>query len=283
MWAKAGYDSPYFFDSKVWERIEPAYVRLTKIFRQGGNEAFKNALNLIRIGSKDGLEYINQRAGQVPVSGAIKLCFRNAEADEINQSALNMLGGETQTYQGVTIGNEVTAFPSPEQLVLKIGARVITTCNHDSFPFEPEYINGDMGTVVRMTDDVITVEFDRGFVFDITRHTWEIGEPKSDDQGELVEDPNSDKSAYIQFPLKLAWAISVHKSQGMTLEKVHIVCGSNRAFASGMAYVALSRCRHLETMTIDRKLTTSDLRLNPRVVEWYQDVVRQIDQEAVAA
>jgi ATP-dependent DNA helicase PIF1 len=279
-WDQKGYASPYFFDSKVWERVDPQYVRLTKIFRQEGNDSFRDALNLIRIGSKEGLEVINERAGQFPVEGAVKLCFRNAQADEKNQYALAMLGGESKVFNGISQGETPNDLPSPKALVLKIGARVIATVNHNNFPHEPEYINGDMGTVKAMGDDWVDVDFDRGFTHRMTWNVWEFGDVKSDGQGELIADPQGEASSYTQIPLKLAWAISVHKSQGMTLDRVHIDCGEDHAFASGMAYVAISRCRRLDTMSLNRPLTIQDLKLNPRVVEWYQEVTRNVVVEA---
>jgi hypothetical protein len=282
-WNRLGYESPYFFSSHVWKQIKPEYVRLTKVFRQSGNDEYRDALNLIRRGRTEGLDFINERAGQMPAEGAIKLCFRNDIADEKNRSAFLMLGGESKTYVGRTIGEVPSSeFPSPEQLTLKVGARVIATANHNNFPDDPVFINGDLGTVVAMKDDSITVEFDRGITYDVTPHEWECGTSEVDQESGELQMSSGESSAYIQFPLKLAWAISVHKSQGMTLERVHIDCGDGSAFASGMAYVALSRCRHFETMSISRKLTELDLRLNPHVVEWYQDVERRTTMEMAA-
>lgn len=273
-WQSLGYESPFFFDSHVWKRIRPEYVVLDKIFRQEGNTQFRDALNQIRLGDWRGLEVVNSRHGEIPADGSIKLCFRNADADEINRSAFNMASGDTKVYYGKASGDfGQSAAPSPHELALKVGCRVIATVNEEvEMGEDPRYVNGDMGTVVKLEPDCVLVEFDNGKRIWMHRHKWSCGDTELRDGELFTEDPRT-APTYEQIPLKHAYGISVHKSQGMTLEKVHLE-NPKPAFAHGLSYVALSRCRHLGTLSILRKLERRDLIVHPRVTEWWQEMSR---------
>lgn len=271
---RRGYTSPYWFDSHVWQACKPEYIQLTKVFRQQGDTAFTDALNRLRLGEYESLAYLNKRAGEIPASGAIKLCFHNKVANEINETELMMLSGEAKTYRGITVGDvSEHDLPSPRELSLKVGARVVAVVNDPwSGPLDdPRFTNGDLGTVTTLNSDSVVVLFDRGCEFEIGVHSWEFSPIKEDETGDLFIDESKDAPCYSQIPLKLAYAISVHKSQGMTLDKVHIQIPST-AFAAGQTYVALSRCRNFETMTISRPLRAKDVRIHPRVAEWHRQV-----------
>lgn len=271
---KRGYTSPYWFDSHVWQASRPDYIQLTKVFRQQGDTAFTDALNALRLGDYESLGYLNKRAGEVPVTGAIKLCFHNKVASEINELELLVLNGESKTYQGVTLGEVAEHdLPSPRELKLKVGARVVAIVNDpNADPLgDGRFMNGDLGTVTKLKSDAVVVLFDRGQEIEVGPHKWEFSPIREDETGDLFIDESKDAPCYSQIPLKLAYAISVHKSQGMTLDKVHIQIPSS-AFAAGQTYVALSRCRSFETMTISRPLKPKDVRIHPRVAEWHRQV-----------
>ncbi|HLO97993.1 MAG TPA: hypothetical protein VK171_05305, partial [Fimbriimonas sp.] len=266
-WKSMGYPSPFFFDSRVWQESDPKVIELTKIFRQEGDDGFKDALNFIRNGDRQGLPLVNQRAKGLPISGAIKLCFYNRDAQEINDRYFITEGtGEAMEWQSTLEGDwSEESLPSPRILRLKVGHRVIATANGKDAP----YANGDLGTVAEITPDTVLVDFDRGFQEELSWHDW-AGE-EAEQQADLgLEDAPPAKPAdnFKQIPLKLAYAISVHKSQGMTLDKVHIV-NRGKAFAHGQAYVMLSRCKSLETMTLDRPMTPNDLIVHRRIREWH--------------
>lgn len=263
-WKKLGYHSPFFFDSRVWQEMDPEVTELTKIFRQEGDDGFKDALNYIRAGDCRGLSLVNTCADRLPIGGAIKLCFYNRDAAEINDRYFLTQGtGEPMEWHSILDGDwKEDNLPSPRILRLKVGHRVIATAND----LNGSYANGDIGTVVAMNADWVRVEFDRGFEDTLSWHTWAAEE---EDQPTLeIDVPKKPTDSFKQIPLKLAYAISVHKSQGMTLEKVHLV-NQGKAFAHGQAYVMLSRCKSLETMTLDRPMTPNDLIVHPRIREWH--------------
>lgn len=271
---KRGYASPYWFDSLVWQGSRPEYVQLTKVFRQQGNSCFTDALNRLRLGDNSALAFLNKRAGQVPETGAIKLCFHNQVAVDINVNELMVLSGEAKVYNGVTVGSiNENDVPAPRELRLKVGCRVVAVINDPppSMFDEPRFYNGDLGTVIALKSESVVVRFDRGQEYELFPHTWEISPIRQDATGDLFVDEQAGIVCYSQIPLKLAYAISVHKSQGMTLDKVHIQI-PGWAFAAGQTYVALSRCRHFETMTISRPLREQDVRIHPRVAEWHRQV-----------
>jgi len=272
-----GYESTFFFDSKVWQASEHSVVSLETVFRQAEADGFKEALNFIRDGDPRGLDLVNSRAGLIAHTGAVKLCFHNDEAKRKNEQALQMAKGTEKTYFGIVQGYiSDDSLPCPRELTLKVGCRVMAVVNQkftDAAPDSVPYSNGDMGTVRAMTDDEIVVEFDRDAIGTVivTRNEWSFGETQVDEQGCLFvpDDARARAPLYNQFLLKLAYAISVHKSQGMTLDKVHLLCDGN-AFACGLAYVALSRCTSLRGLTLERPLSESDLKVAPRVKGWFE-------------
>lgn len=263
------YESPYWFDARVFRGEKGALLTetlctyetmmLTESFRQGAGD-FLNALNSIRKGNMSGLSVINSRVAAQPI-GSIQLCFTNKDCETLNEIRLNELSGDSEVFHAETSDTWPDSdCPSPKILELKIGARVIFTANvYD--PYFGLVANGQMGTVEGF--DPLVVRLDNGTAVHVEKYTWEksvTGTDLETGQPVALNDGN-----YKQYPLKLAWAITVHKSQGMTLERAHLALGRN-AFAHGQVYVALSRVKTLEGLTLSRPIKAAELIADPRIV-----------------
>jgi ATP-dependent exoDNAse (exonuclease V) alpha subunit len=265
------YESPFFFSSRAFAEIEPAPVELTHIFRQQ-DDRFVGILNRLRTGdtSPDVLEEINARVtpGVDPDRETV-LSTTNLIADRINKTRLASLPGDRRTYTGEANGSfRITGdrLPSPLELHLKVGARVMFTRN-DS---QGRWVNGSLGVVQDMTDRSVEVELSGdGEMVEVSRAAWETYTYEFDEDEDRHVPIVS--GAYEQLPLTPAWAITIHKSQGKTLAQVRIDLGRS-AFAPGQVYVALSRCRRLDDITLSRAVTRRDVFCDRRVVSFYESL-----------
>lgn len=261
----AGYTDFSALGAKSLRTAEVRMVELETIFRQTEPE-FINLLGNIRSGQhlKGTLEYINDhfvrehRGGHTPVL----LTGDNAAADGYNQKRLAALPGQGVTFDGSISGDYKVSggtegaddkLPAPLQLVLKPGARVMMLKN-DS---EKRWVNGSLGTVDRITNDGVFVKID-GFshAFEIAPAVWEQYKYTWNDAAEAIE--NKRVGAYSQLPMKLAWASTIHKAQGLSLADVRIDMGRG-AFERGQAYVALSRATTAAGLSLVRPLTPADI------------------------
>ncbi len=271
---RMGYDSPYFFSAKAFEQCDLAAKELTKVFRQTDMEFIK-ILDGIRVAEslEDLLPILNQRCISTEDStpAMITLACKNDVADAINDRELNKLSGPTRTYIGEVTGRfdvESTRLPSPMNLSLKNGAQVMFTKNGT------QWVNGTMGKIIEMNDDVIRVEVSDNFnktIHEVQRVTWETYKYTYDENEDKIIPISSGK--YRQYPLMLAWAITIHKSQGKTLEKVRIDLGDG-AFAYGQVYVAISRCRSLEDIHLVRPIEENDVTFDPTIKRFYSALRR---------
>lgn len=268
------YKSPFFFDAGSF--LPDEYLSLDEIFRQAGDVDFQTALNQLRIGEAECLQFLNERSFQMPAKNAMVLTYTNRVADAHNSSAVLMLKGEERCYHAeVTGGLRDYEMPSPRELVLKVGSRVMATANgrfdEPTQEFEP-YVNGDLGVVIKLTEHSVVVEFDRGFEWEMTPYQWRCGEILKDEQGELFEREYSDiHPSVYQIPLRLAYASTVHKSQGQTFHgPVHLDIPED-GFEPGLAYVACSRCTSVTNLSISRRLTNRDLMKSKRVHQFHQE------------
>lgn len=243
------YDDFYFFNARVWKRVGFHVVELTKIFRQS-DEAFINLLNNIRnynvtSNELDILsELKNNGACQRYDNGNIHICTHRKTVDEINMSMLGTSG--IQEYS-VMVKDKFPESSMPCDSVLKLrkGARVMALINDAT----KGYYNGMLGTVVDLDFSTVTVRMDNGNCIKFERHTW------SNEQYVLEGDEikKTEIGSCTQFPLTLAWAITIHKSQGLTFD--HIALHVTRAFCPGQIYVALSRCRTLDGIVLNGNIT----------------------------
>jgi hypothetical protein len=263
------YPSPYFFHSKVMLDQKPVYIELDTIFRQT-NEQFIRILNEVRNNclNSDSLKILQSR--HMPDfnpddnDGYITLTTHNYKADQINARELEKLGGEMHCYNAKTEGEFYEKnFPTEMQLCFKVGAKVMIIKNDNETP--RRFYNGKIGIITKLEKDVITLKcHDDENELDITPMEWENIQYSSDPKTMKISEEVVGK--FIQFPLRLAWAITIHKSQGLTFQKAVIDAGE--AFAPGQVYVALSRCTSLEGMVLKSKINPFSIENDWNIVEF---------------
>lgn len=263
------YETPYFFSAKCFCHINHFHiVELKNIFRQS-DPVFIDLLRKIRFNEVDQetLETLNNRVIKdfIPDSDVITLTATNAAADAINRKQLELLPGQAYTFQGKMEGDfNKSIFPADQLLTLKTGAQVMLIRNDPEWNFA----NGTLGTVMDCGDDTITIKIKdsagEDLEVDIVRETWDMIRYiySEESQGELKYESIG---SYTQFPVKLAWAITIHKSQGKTFEKLVVDLGRG-AFEFGQTYVALSRCKSLQGIVLKQPLRHSDIQTDDRII-----------------
>ena len=265
-----GYASPYFFSAFGLQKSTLVPVELTGVYRQE-NRAFVDLLNKVRIG--DDLDIVipelKRRCWQQDgFRSDITLTCTNRRADQINQDALQRLPQQEYSFKGGIEGEfrmEEDKLPSPLDLRLKVGARVMFTKNDGLH----RWVNGTLGVVHEIDQENIRVEIVSdfcGIVCDVLPVTWEKYKYAYDSEKDRIV--ARAVGLYRQYPLMLAWAVTIHKSQGKTLDSVLVDLGYG-AFASGQVYVALSRCRSIEGIRLARPIRESDVRCDPMVKRFY--------------
>jgi ATP-dependent exoDNAse (exonuclease V) alpha subunit len=272
-WAilKAYYDSPYFFSSEVTRQFPPLYLELKKIYRQN-EQRFIDILNRVRNNEADWDDLDSLHENYDPLFKAaeddnyIILSTHNKKVEAINSAALQRLNTEIFRFEGSVKGDfSDKAFPTDLVLQLKEGSQVMFIKN-DSEP-EKRYYNGKIGTIKTISEKKIIVEFPHtGREIELEKVTWEnISYVLNKQTGDVEEKV---VGTFTQYPVKLAWAITVHKSQGLTFEKAIIDLGS--AFAPGQVYVALSRCTSLKGMVLHSMIPRNCIMTDERVVGFAQ-------------
>jgi hypothetical protein len=263
---EAGYSSPYAFSAHCLRDAPIAGIELTEVHRQT-NQDFIAILSSIR--ERRGVEEAVTILNTVCLDRALPkrpvlLCATNAVADNYNARGLASLEGAAARYTGGFEGEapkqQGDRFPAPMELVLKRGARVIFTQNDP----EGRWVNGSLGTVKALDEDIVQVLLDAGDEVDVERATWPQARWTWNAKENRMEVKEEFK--YVQFPLAPAWALTIHKAQGMTLDSVEIDLGRG-AFAPGQTYVALSRARSMETLRLTRPLSPRDVQVDPAIAE----------------
>ena len=253
----------YFFNSNGWNGTELEIYELTQNFRQT-DETFKTILNAIRTGEADDniISALNLRASQsIPSDNVIVLATTNATVFNINSQRLNALPYSEFEFTASIDGDlDESAFPTERKLKLKPGAQIMMLKNDP----KKRWVNGTIGTVDSVTAKTINVNID-GQVYPLSPETWNKIRYYFNPETRTLEEEVI--SSFTQFPLRLAWAITVHKSQGQTYNSIVLDLGFG-AFAHGQTYVALSRCRSLETLYLKRPLKQADIIIDPAIVDF---------------
>jgi len=270
-----GYSSPFVFSAKIVQNASPRFVRLTTVHRQT-DPYFVDILSLIRdrVNLDVALSDLNascfqeHRADRKPMI----LTGTNARASHYNEAGLRAIDLEPETFVGKATGSfelKQGRPPAPEQLSLKAGARVMAIKNDP----QGRWVNGSLGTVKSMARNHVTVVFDGdGKARKVEQASWENIRYQWDADQKKVE--AEVVGAYSQFPLILAWAATIHKAQGLTLDDVRVDL-ERGAFASGQTYVAISRARTMAGLSFTRALRPSDIIVDPILTEfehWIDDL-----------
>lgn len=257
----------FFFNAHVWRNTSFTTRELSTIFRQK-DESFKIILNAVREGTvtDEQLALLNMRTVAAPLDGVVILATINASVTRINETRLAKLDSLAYEYKAEVDGNlEKSAFPADEVLRLKKGAQVMLLKNDK----EKRWVNGSIGYVDSLTDSTIQVNID-GVKHTIPKETWKKIRYTFNQMTNSIEEDVV--SSFTQFPVKLAWAITIHKSQGQTYTSVVIDMGRG-AFAPGQAYVALSRCRTLEGIYLKRPISREDIIVESKIAEFMKNSV----------
>ncbi len=302
------YPTPYFFSAHIFSEISFKFVELDVVHRQKDSD-FLKLLQSIRVNkaSRQELNLLNNRTIDDSINDledfTVYLSTTNAIADKVNMYKLGQVDGDEKLFQGVPFGDTSGfQFPADMDLRLKTGAQVMMLNNDKN----GRWVNGTVGkfkgvytptkedekTLSRNSDNfsrhpersegsqkepLLKIELEDGEMIFLPRHKWDVIDYRWDEDDNAVE--TDVVGGYSQYPVKLAWAITIHKSQGKTFDNVVIDLGRG-AFAHGQLYVALSRCRTLEGIELVREANMSDIRMDDRVVE-FLNICRNYGERSV--
>ncbi len=270
------YESPHFFSAKIMEdqKFDCEMLELRQIFRQD-NRRFIDLLECVRLCEidYDVMDDLNERhqSDFESTDGYITLTAQNAVADKINQTELNKLDGFDHIFLAETKGDfDEKLFPTDLTLRLRKGSQVMF-CKNDP---DKEFVNGTIGKIETINSDEIIVKViemsGKIKMIKVPQLTWEVIRYRAGENDKIEADVTG---SFTQYPLKLAWAITIHKSQGKTFDRLILDLGRG-AFEFGQVYVALSRCRTFEGIILKQKLKPSDIKTDERVVEFYSRKMR---------
>lgn len=265
------YETPFFFSAHVLQNLTIQYVELREVYRQKDQD-FLQILDKIRLKQVDSysLQVLNQqhrsRFIPTPKQAFIYLVASNAMAQQINEEKLEALPAEEVCFKAEVEGKfQQKQFPNDEELLLKEGAQVMFIRND----LYKRWVNGTLGTIFYVDEDTISVSIntDKGEVkHTVEKETWEILKYAYDEKEQKIT--TEVLGSFTQYPLKLAWAITIHKSQGKTFERIIVDLGYRGAFAPGQVYVALSRCTSLEGIVLKRPIRRRDIIVDRRIKQF---------------
>ena len=286
---KPYYPSTFFFDALVFKEMKLVSIELQKVYRQI-DPTFINILDSIRTTSVsiDQLSTLNKQVGKAIANDknklAITLSGKRDTVDHINEQELSRLPGKPITLYGHIEGDfPESNLPTPIELYLKVGAQVLFIKNDK----EKRWVNGTLGTIVSFSKEeptIIVVRTEKGEEVNVEQEIWSNVIYSYNEKEQKIEE--QEIGVYQQYPLKLAWAITIHKSQGLTFNNVNIDL-TGGVFAGGQTYVALSRCTSLEGISLKYPIRKEDVFIRSEIVQFAQrynnqDLIKQVLEESKA-
>lgn len=274
------YDSYFFFDAKSLLKIYPEIHILDKQYRHSQDKQYLQMLENIRRGwnlektvnafNMNCFNNFEEKQSQMILTGT------NLEAEKINHKRLKEIKLPEKRYEAELTGTfryqkeREENLPSPIELNLKVGSQVRMTKNQTG-----SWANGSLGKILELHDNYISVEIESE-IYNVYKAKWEIISYKYDkSEKKIIKEV---KGEFIQFPMRLGWASTIHKSQGLTLDKCSILL--KEAFSHGQTYVALSRCRFLEGINLVHPLGISDIKIHPRVEHFYEQIAVKLERRS---
>ena len=268
---KRDIEAGFAFDSIFWNMFEFKNIILTEVVRQDNIEYINN-LNKVRIGDKSGIDYFYNNSCKHEIPNAVTLCGTNSDAIAKNKEELSKINSEVIEYRaivdGVVLENDTNA---EMHLTLKVGARVIMLVNDKNIA----YSNGTLGTVTNLFKDKIIVKLDSGLTIEVERYEWQVYKYELDEDLDKPKLIKTQIGTISQFPLKLAYAITIHKSQGQTYDAVNL---NPYCWDCGQLYVALSRAKRIDRMYLKYSINPRDLIVSLNVIKFHNSIVKTANQ-----
>lgn len=270
---KTYYESPFFFDAVSWKAADQVTLELEKVYRQD-DEIFISLLNRVRHGetNEKDIALLNKQYDENPkASQCITLTTHNRKADKINLEEISKLKTPAFSLKAHVDGNfSENAYPVPNEIILKKGAQVMFIRNHS----EGLYFNGKIGVVKEKVGDLLKITFeDENKSVLVGVEEWKnIRYAVNKKTKEVTQE---EMGSFKQYPVKLAWAVTVHKSQGLTFDQ--LIVDLESTFAPGQLYVALSRCRSLEGLKLSSKISQRNIIVDHRIQKYFSQNISKQD------